>query len=345
MDILTALRPDAEYSDTTLQGIIAAWVIGGAFERSSKISDASGDVSEDDYSKRSIYSLLYAIYRSVGEVESETGQRYEFTFNTWGYRWPKEWKSNETHANDDPQRFGKNAYAGLFEAPAVKKYIAEREGKVHIVEMGCGTGAGAHHICKHVIPECTYEAVDMQSTAIATCERKFAPELGGRLKATCADATQLAVAEGSANAVVVCETHVTEYPGVVSDEDKAFFGTALRLLKPGGFLVWGNAIPDQTWQPCFDHLESIGLTQVFERDVTPEAIEARDLDEPRVNAYVDQVLNRFYAFRIPFLGATRRRQAEVALKNFYRHPGTNLYDNMKDDTDSYRVVAFQKSAG
>ena len=344
MDILTSLSNDSDYSNTSLQGIIAAWVLSGAFERNRKISTTSGNVAEEDYSKQSIYSLLYSIYRSVGEVKAETGLAYEFTFNTWGYDWPADWAANETRPNDDPQRFGKNAYTGLFQAPAVQKHIAERDGNVHIVELGCGTGAGAHHICSHVVPRCTYEAVDMQAAAIRTCRRRFVPDLGGRLKATCGDATKLELANSSADIVVVCETHVTEYPGVVSDEDKAFFGTVLRVLKPGGFLVWGNAIPDATWQPCFDHLDSVGMKQVALRDVTSEAVSARDLDEARADAYVDQVLNRFYAFRIPWLGSSRRREAELAMKNFYRHPGTNLYANMTDGTDTYKVAAFQKSA-
>ena len=105
-------------------------------------------------------------------MKSETGERYEFTFNTWGYAWPESWGPSPIR-KDDPQRYGKNAYTGLFQFDAVKKYVAERDGKVHVVEMGCGTGAGAHHICNHVLPKCTYEAVDMQEAAIRTCRRKF----------------------------------------------------------------------------------------------------------------------------------------------------------------------------
>jgi hypothetical protein len=32
------------------------------------------------------------------------------------------------------------------------------------------------------------------------------------------------------------------------------------------------------------------------------------------------------------------------MKNFYRNPGTKLYTNMKDGTDTYKVVLFQKPA-
>jgi SAM-dependent methyltransferase len=322
--------------------ILAAWVMSGAFSRKkSKVHDTNGDVAEDDYTKQSIYSLLYALYRTVGKVASESGEKYEFTFNTWGYAWPDAWGGLPTPAAD-PQRFGKNAYTGLYQFELVQDYIRARDGKVHVVELGCGTGAGAHHICKNVLPNCTYQAVDMQRAAIETCNRSFVPELDGRLVATHGDVTKLPLDPATADIVAICETHITEHPGVVTPEDESFFGVVHRTLKPGGFLVWGNAIPDATWQPCFQHLEKIGMRQVGVHNVTAEAIKARDEDHARVELYVESVLNRFFGFKIPFVGRRRRREAELALKNFYRHPGTNLYDTMVDGTDSYRVAAFQK---
>jgi hypothetical protein len=198
-------------------------------------------------------------------------------------------------------------------------------------------------VCSEVLPKCTYEAFDMQEAAIRTCRRKFVPELGGRLVATRADCTKMPIRAERADFVAVCETHVTEYPGVVSSEDEKFFDAVRRTLKPGGFLVWGNAIPTSTWQPCFDHLESIGFSLVESHDVTKEAVRARDEDEPRMNVYVEQCLQKFVGFRIPVLGQKRRALAEVALKNFSRNPRTRLYTNMVDGTDTYRVTLLRKN--
>jgi ubiquinone/menaquinone biosynthesis C-methylase UbiE len=342
MDLLTSLSREADYSKFQLQFILGAWVASSLVEKKQKISTTNGDVSEDDYDKRSIYSLLYALYRSMGDVKDEHGERYEFTFNTWGYAWPEAWGPCP-HGARDPQRYGKNAYAGLYQAPAVKDYIKSKDGKVHVIEMGCGTGAGAHHVLSTVLPNGTYEAVDMQFAGISTAKRKFVPELNGRLKATWSDATQLTLPDNNADFVAVNETHVTEMVGKVTDEDRAFFQTAKRLIKPGGFLVWGNAIPTPTWQPCFDYLESIGMKMVEHRDVTKEAVVARNEDKPRIDAYWDQCVDTFHAFKIPVLGAKRKELAEWALKNFARNPGTKLFDNMVDGSDQYKVLAFQKS--
>lgn len=341
MDLFTALNPGTEYSTTQLQLIVGAWVLATPFERKAKVSVQDGDVAEEDYDKRSIYSLLYSLYRMVGKVPSEEGEPYEFTFNTWAYTWPDAWGSQPTAASD-PERFGKNAYTGLFHFKAVQEYLKARDGKVHVVEMGCGTGAGAHHVAKNVLPRCTYEAVDMQEAAIQTCNRKFVPQLDGRLKATRADCTKLPVDDGVADFVAVCETHVTEMIGKITEEDEKFFRTAYRLLKPGGMLVWGNAIPDSTWQPCFGFLESLGMKQIEACDVTKEAIAARDQDKRRADNYVDEVLRRMWGFRVPVFGARKRIEARQAMLNFYRNPGTKLYDTMTTRTDTYKVVCFQK---
>jgi SAM-dependent methyltransferase len=338
MNVLTALDRKSDYSKTQLQLIVAAWVLTTLVEKKKPISLADGDVSEDDYEKTSIYSLLYALYRSMGEVPSATGELYEFTFNTWGYAWPKSWGACPNKASD-PQLYGKNAYAGLFHFDAAKRYIGERDGKVHVVEMGCGTGAGADEVCSNVLPKCTYEAVDMQHAAIQTCRRKFVSHLGGRLVATCADATLLTNEDGVADF-----THVTEHPGRCTDEDQRFFRVAHRLLKPGGFLVWGNAIPDSTWKPCFEFLDSIGLKLEEQCDVTKDAVLARDEDMPRIDRYVEECMQTFHGFRIPFVGGKKRREAALAIKNFSRNPGTRLYENMVDGTDSYRVVLLKKVA-
>lgn len=343
VDVLTALDRQTDYSKPQLQAIVAAWTLSALTEGRSKISLHNGDVAEADYDKRSLYALLYAIYRSLGEVEAETGERYEFTFNTWGYTWPAAW-GPAPNRPDDPQRFGRNAYSGLYHFDAVKERVRARDGHVHIVEMGCGTGAGAHHVCANVLPKCTYEAVDMQAAAIRTCHRKFVPGLAGRLKATCSDATSLRTPDGSADFVAVNETHVTEMTGECTEEDRRFFSTAKRILKPGGFLVWGNAIPEATWQPCFDYLESIGMKVRAVEDVTAEAVRARDEDKRRIDLYVDQCVAAFHGFKLPVVGGRRRREAEVALKNFARNPGTNLYDNMVNRTDTYRSVLVEKLA-
>ena len=343
MDIFTNLSEQSSYSMPKLQAIVAAWVMSSPLENGAKVSTNNGHVEEEDYTKQSVYSLLYSLYRSVGTVKSELGKPYEFTFNTWGYAWPKAWGPAPT-SEDDPQRFGKNAYTGLYHFDAIKKYAAARNGNVHIVEMGCGTGAGADLVCEKVMPRCTYEAVDMQFAGVSTCRKKFVPRHKHRLVATRADAVNLPIDDEVADIVAVCETHVTDQGEVMTEEDRKFFRSAKRILKPGGYLTWGNAIPEIAWQPCFDFMESIGMKVIEVCDVTEEGVIARDQDEARIQAYIDQALAKFPAFRIPVYGPRKRLEAELAMKNLCRDPGTRLYDDMKTRADTYKVALIQKLA-
>ena len=67
---------------------------------------------------------IACVAKPIGSLESPNGAKYEVTFNTWGYAWPKSWGACP-NKESDPQLFGKNAYAGLFHFDAVKRYVAE----------------------------------------------------------------------------------------------------------------------------------------------------------------------------------------------------------------------------
>ena len=110
----------------------------------------SGDINEDDYTKDSIYSLLYSLYQAYPTAPHPGGSgTYQFTFNTWGIADtgspPVPWIRPET----EPQRHGMAAYQGLTEFQEVKDLIKRVE-KPKFLEIGCGTGAGANLItqCK-----------------------------------------------------------------------------------------------------------------------------------------------------------------------------------------------------
>lgn len=156
-----------------------------------------GGVDEDDYDKSSIYSILYSLYSELGETLTTLDgkkERYEFTFNTWGVAeegevYPnleaeksKSFKEDivptlvpDIIPSEDPQKHGKASYSWFIKSPMVREAMAraEKEGRpLKIVEIGCGTGAGANWLSTKVFPNSHYTAIDMQKAAIQTCQKK-----------------------------------------------------------------------------------------------------------------------------------------------------------------------------
>jgi len=90
----------------------------------------------------------------------------------------------------DPERFGKHAYASLVTQKSALEYMRQNNvglgdgthfernaggtgpAPVEIVEVGCGTGAGANLISRHIVKNSNYLALDMQKAAINTCQER-----------------------------------------------------------------------------------------------------------------------------------------------------------------------------
>jgi len=316
--------------------------IGGDFD-----FEMDGDMENEDYTKGSIYSLLYAIYANVGTIKSDLGVPYEFTFNTWGI-------APSPYPREDPQRHGKAAYSGLVHLPAVKTYLNEVTDAPKIVEIGCGTGAGANLITREILKKADYLAVDMQMAAIKTCRAKHGNVTNPNLKCVQApggvgnDGNKVAdmkgetVPDGSIDFVIISETHIADID--IGPEEIAIFQEIKRILKPGGLFLWGNALPTRCWVKAVPVLEKeIGLKRVNSLNHTKGAVVARDEDTDRVNNYVLSITGQYPVFRYGgSRGKTCEHVVDRLIKNFYRHPGTALYLKMVTGFDSYMHEAYQK---
>lgn len=225
--------------------------VGGDFD-----FEKDGDIENEDYTKASIYSLLYATYANSGTVMSEHGVPYEFTFNTWGI-------AGGPYPDEEPQRMGKNAYAGLVSFPQVKEYLREVTDAPRIVEIGCGTGAGANLISRELIPKAEYIAIDMQAAAIQRCKAIHGNAENPGL--TCVhepggvgnngnfvrDGYGHKVQDNSVDFVIISETHIADIE--IGKEEREIFAEIKRILKPGGMFLWGNALPTRVWDAAPPH--------------------------------------------------------------------------------------------
>jgi len=297
-----------------------------------KTNDEDKNTPEDQYKKQSIYALLYNIYALVGKT-SFNGIPYEFTFNTWGVA--------PTKYQGDPQQFGKEAYRRLTDFPAVKEKIASLDRPVRFLELGSGTGAGAN-LTSHIHSSSHYTALDMQSQGTNTCKRLHEhdaiPGIRGKLNCLQANAQEVPLESNSIDIIVICETHIAEM-GSLTDEDKLILREVQRLLAPGGLFVWGNAIRTEAWdeiEAYFQNSESWDTIAV--NDVTEGAIQARNEDVERV----DEVIQDFHdmIWVTNYIPKCKGLISHLIL-DFYRNPGTRMYDTMVTRYHHYKQACFK----
>jgi len=345
-DLLSGFNENNSLGTTRMQLAMSAFCLTGAYSTlidEAKLGDdhvdpmangttrdfqQTGELREDEYTKQSIYSLLYAGYRALGVVPDTNGRPYRFSFNTWGI-------SNDNDkpfGPEFPQRHGMAAYHTLASMPAVKEYVAAKPA-AHFLEIGCGTGAGADLISRMVYPTIQYTALDMQKAAIETCITLHAAHENPHLHCVQGNGKVLPIADNSVDVIVVSETHIAEME--IGPEEKAIFAEMRRVLIPGGLFIWGNALPTKVWGDGTNYLQANGFETCGANNYTGRAIVARDEDTERVDLFMDQLLNSYLVFNAPLVGAPCRHAVDRLVKNFYRHPGTDLYQRMVVGADSY----------
>lgn len=380
MDVLNALDSNREYSKTELQVVVGAFCLSPAISKfmnerpdivplgnTSYAFVEDGNIEDDDYEQSSIYAILYGIYKSEPHLVSPHGIRYQFTFNTWGFG-PGTWPETE------PERMGKWAYSSLVVQPAALEYMKENNvglgswssdkfgsynmkdsskpklgngsvPPVNVLEIGCGTGAGANLITRETIPNAQYTALDMQQAAINTCKERHGNAENPGLKC---QIVPNGVGHGDNKApeptnsqdfVVISETHIADMR--IGELEKSIFQEVKRVLKPDGLFLWGNALPTHVWFEAMEYLPTIGFELVDNSNHTEAAVVARDLDKERVDMLITQILDGYHAYKLPYFGPRCHHVSERLLANFYRHPGTALYMNMVTGYDSYMHQAWR----
>jgi len=353
-NLLSGFNGDRSLSHMELQGAISAFCLSPLpsmlmtkmDNEADEVGETydfknDGDINEEDYTKDSIYAVLYSIYANVGLSPAPKGKPYQFTFNTWGIS-DVDWILDES----EPQRHGKAAYQGLVEFPAVKTYL-QANPNPQLVEIGCGTGAGANHISQ-LIDGCKYLALDMQQMAVDTCKSLHA---ANNPRLTCQHVSggvggskgkPAPMPDHSVDIVVISETHIAE--DTIGPEEMAIFKEIVRMLKPGGFFVWGNALPTSVWNAAPGVLEGMGFESCDSLNHTKGAVHARLEDEERVDMYMEHIKDQFPVMKLPFFGTRCRHIADRLVKNFYRHPGTALFKRMETGAHSYMHNCYRRPA-
>lgn len=341
-DVLNGLSNEVAMQPWTVQAVVTGFCLaaGNIVDKLllEKEFQETGMIDEDEYEKASIYSMLYGLYNAVGEVKHTNGELYEFTFNTWGIHNP----DDKPYGPDEPQRHGKAAYHKLAaDFPRIQNIMKTAQNdSVTFLEVGCGTGAGANLISSEVWEQQikVYNALDMQAGAIRKCNSWQNP----KLNCVHGNGKTLPFANASIDVIIVSETHIAEKE--IGEEEKAIFAEMIRVLKPNGTFLWGNALPTRVWKAAEAYLtsKSGGWKLCGSTDHTESAVIARDQDEARVKLYLEQVYAQFPVFKFPHYGPKCLTASDMLLRNFFRDVGTDLYKRMQTREDSYLHQCYSR---
>merc|ERR1711963_1275838 len=113
------------------------------------------------------------------------------------------------------------------------------------------------------------------------------------------------------------------------------------MLKPGGFFVWGNALPTGVWHMAEPILADMGLKSCGANNHTKGAVQARIEDTARVEMFMKHLISYFPAMNVPHFGQRCARVTDKMVKNFYRHPGTHMYETMVTGEHSYMHMCYR----
>jgi len=332
-DVLTDFNEHNQFSIWSMRAAVAGFCMNTqVVEELLSTNNKDKNTPEGRYNKSSIYAILYNTYALLGNTTFE-GIEYEFTFNTWGVAPSK--------FGNDPQAFGKEAYRRLTDFAALKEMISKLDRPVRFLELGSGTGAGAN-LTSHIHTNSHYIALDMQKQGTNTCNRLHAHEsidgIRGKLECLQANAQHVPLPSDSIDVIIISETHIAEM-GSLTEEDKKILKEVKRLLTPGGYFVWGNAIRTSAWEEieAFFHNEDEWNT-IQVNDVTEDAILARNMDMPRVASLV-QDFHDVWAMT-NYMPKCKALVTHL-IKDFYRDPNTRMYNTMVTREHKYKQACFQ----
>jgi phthiocerol/phenolphthiocerol synthesis type-I polyketide synthase E len=186
-----------------------------------------------------------------------------------------------------------------------------------VLDVGCGRGGTAQVLGTFFRPALV-AGVDLSARAVRFCARTHAGPGAGFLRA---DAEALPFRDAAFDAVVNIESsHL--YPDVA-----AFFGDALRVLRPGGYFLYADLQPAGAMEASLALLRRLGFSLRRVRDVTHNVVlSCGQVAGRRAEAYAG--------------GA-----GDGTLREFLAAPGSEGFEALRTGAWRYHIVVANRAGG
>lgn len=183
-----------------------------------------------------------------------------------------------------------------------------------VLDVGCGRG-GTVHVFTTFFQPATVTGLDLSTKAIEFCRQAHKhPHVSFHE----GDAENLPFADGAFDVVTNVESSHS-YPNI-----HHFYSAVGRVLAPGGYFLYTDALSSQQFTSAIAYLDHIGLTLERERDITRNVLLSCDsIATTRVQAF-DQ------------------RNDQNLMQNFLATPGSQVYEEMRSGRWSYRILTLRK---
>jgi SAM-dependent methyltransferase len=187
-----------------------------------------------------------------------------------------------------------------------------------VLEIGCGFGGGCYYLSNYHKPASVI-GIDLSNRNIELCKKL---NLAFKVKFYEMDAENIKLESEKFDVIVNLESS-NSYPA----RDTKFCSEVVRLLKPGGYFVYGDLFPEAKFKSFVSSLTAKGMVKLSEREITNGVMSARKLMD------VDSsIANK--PFWIP----------SSMFHDFMVTTKSNAYKGMADGGLHYKLFLFKKSA-
>ena len=187
------------------------------------------------------------------------------------------------------------------------------EGK-RVLDVGCGRG-GTIHVFKTFFKPARLVGLDLSTKAIQFCRETHKDP---RISFHEGDAENLPFDDRSFDIVTNLESSHS-YPQI-----HCFYSEVHRVLAPGGYFLYTDALDVQNMMNCTAYLQHIGFELERDRDITSNVLRScNEIAKTRVQAFDS-------------------RNDSQMIENFLATPGSRVYQELQSGRWTYRILKLRK---
>ena len=230
-------------------------------------------------------------YKQWYQFLSRFYQRKDWIFMNYGYapladQIADQKKKIDLDKADEDNRF----FIQLYHHVAGAVDLSDLE----VLEIGSGRGGGADYINRYLKPE-KIVGLDLSENAVLFCNKIY---VNNGLSFKIGNAESLPFPDNSFDVVLNVES--SHCYGSMEN----FLGQVKRILREGGYFLFADFRRTETMDVLRENLKESGLSLIKEIDLTPNIIEALELDNKRRTALIEEnVPKSLVRFFLQFAGA------------------------------------------